>query len=98
MKIVNPIFFFSTDSIQSITVDSTSTISAPRMMPQTAFTQMMISLNDNMTETTKVSMILSFIINLFLSGPIDFLWGLINTLQIVMHFPLIHVMMPANAY
>ena len=68
------------------------------MMPNTEFTKSMISLTGSLAETTSVSIIISFLVNLFMSGPMDFLWGLVNTLQIVSHFPLIDVMMPANAY
>ena len=58
----------------------------------------MVIISESLGETTKVSMIVSFIINLVLSGPMDFLWGFLNSLQILTYLPLIDVMMPANAY
>ena len=42
-------------------------------------------------------MVGNFILNLFLSGAMHYLWGLIHCLQIVTHFPLMKILMPANA-
>ena len=33
-----------------------------------------------------------------LSGALGLLWGLINCMQIVAHFDLVNIMMPANAH
>ena len=38
----------------------------------------------------------NFVLNILISGALSYLWGLINCLQIVSHFPLINVLMPAN--
>ena len=46
--------------------------------------------------TVKTAIISNFIINILISGALSYLWGLINCLQIVSHFPLINVLMPAN--
>lgn len=37
------------------------------------------------------------VVNLFLSGSLSLLWGMINALQIIANIPLLQVMMPANA-
>ena len=36
-------------------------------------------------------------INLLLAGSLSLLWGLINSLQLVTHFPLCNVIFPENA-
>ena len=39
----------------------------------------------------------SFVFNLLLAGSLSLLWGLINSLQLVTHFPLTNVIFPSNA-
>ena len=39
----------------------------------------------------------NFATNLLLSSAMTYLWGLLHSVQIVAHFPLINLMMPANA-
>lgn len=68
------------------------------MMPKTQLTEIFESLTESVQDTTQVSFVLSLAINLVMSGPLDALWSLINSLQIVVHFALINVMMPTNAY
>lgn len=46
---------------------------------------------------TSVLMGTNLAINLLLSGSLVVLWGLINTLQVVAHFPLLVVNVPMNA-
>ena len=36
-------------------------------------------------------------INIFAIGSVTLLWGLVNTLQIVAHFPLLSVILPGSA-
>ena len=37
-------------------------------------------------------------LNLFTQGPISFIWGLINYLQVLTYFPLVNVAFPANVH
>ena len=46
--------------------------------------------------TSKTSLVSNFIANILISGALNYLWGMINCLQIVAHFPMINVLMPAN--
>ena len=52
-------------------------------------------------ETTKavikVTLIASVVINLLLSGILSMILGMINSLQIIIHFPLLSIAMPANS-
>jgi len=40
---------------------------------------------------------LSFIINLLLSASMNLLWSMMNTLQIIVHLPLVNLTYPSNA-
>ena len=98
MNIGNPIYFFSKDSLQTVAFNSTSETVLPKMMPDSIFTDFFNGLGDSVVGVAKVTLVTSFVLNLVLSGPLQLLWALINSLQIVTHFPLISVMMPSNAY
>ena len=38
----------------------------------------------------------NFVANILISGALNVLWGMVNCLQIIAHYPLINVSMPAN--
>ena len=42
-------------------------------------------------------MISNFALNIALSGSLNLLWGLLNTLQLLSHVPLLKINFPANA-
>ena len=44
----------------------------------------------------KTTLVSTFIVNLIVSGALNYLWSMVNCLQIVAHYPLINVLMPAN--
>ena len=48
--------------------------------------------------TAQTAMASNFLVNLLLTGALNYLWGMINCLQIIAHFSLINVMMPANCH
>ena len=60
--------------------NATSEIIIPKMTPNTAVYEFFDNLNDSSVGVTQVSLVTSFIVNVFLSGPMDLLWGLINSL------------------
>lgn len=50
-------------------------------------------------ETGSKAMVFSnFLINLALSSSLNLLWSMVNTLQIIVHMPLMNIAMPLNAY
>lgn len=55
---------------------------------------------ENAAETLETvfasSVVLSFILNLFLSGVMSQLWNIFNTLQIILSLPLLAILIPAN--
>ena len=98
MKISNPKYFFSKELLSTISLNATSEIVIPKMTADTSFAQSFEAASEHAVDFTNVSLVSSFLVNLVLSGPMSLLWGLVNSLQIVTHFPLISVMMPSNAY
>ena len=52
---------------------------------------------ETIKQTSSVLMGGSFVINLLLAGSLSLLWGLINSLQLVTHFPFCNVIFPDNA-
>ena len=46
---------------------------------------------------TNYALVGNFVINIVLSGALTFLWSMINCVQIVAHFDLVNITMPANA-
>jgi hypothetical protein len=45
----------------------------------------------------KGSLIGSFILNLFIAGSLSRLLGFINSLQLILHLPIMNIKIPANA-
>ena len=90
-------FFFSSKSAKGIPMGATDSIKVPRMMPNTEATKMFENANQGMGNASKVAMVSNFAVNLILQGSMSLLWGLLHSMQIVAHFPLINIAMPANA-
>ena len=47
--------------------------------------------------TTKTALVSNIVANAFISITLNYLWGAINSLQIIAHFPMLNLLMPANA-
>lgn len=47
--------------------------------------------------TTTTLAVGSFALNLILAASLNYLWGMINTLQLIAHVPLFKLQFPANA-
>ena len=90
-------FFFSAESLKGIPVGTTDSDNAPKMMANTEFTKAFAGLSGSFGDLTNASLFGNFLMNLLLSGAMNLLWGFLHALQIVSHFPLVSVMMPANA-
>ena len=97
MKIKNPIYFFSLETKQPIPLNATDTIRIPQIMDNNEFTRSFVEMSENAGDLSKASIVSSLFVNLMSSGSMGPLWGLINCLQIVSHFPLISIVQPANS-
>ena len=66
-------------------------------MPLGAATKNLIKATESLEGGVSSTVIGNFLINMCLSGSLQYLWGMINALQIVFHLPGNAVEMPANA-
>lgn len=88
--------FFSA-SQQFIAVNSTSTVKIPAQMRKDSFNENMSKAIDSSKDVTNVMLASNIVINIFLSSAMTLLWGMINCIQIVAHFYLVNIQIPANA-
>ena len=93
----NSTYFFSGDNLQSIIQDTSEEIKVPRMMPNTEFTAVFNNINEAMGGVSNAAMVSNFAVNLLLQGSMSALWGLLHSMQIIAHLPLVNISMPANA-
>mmetsp|Transcript_20646 Transcript_20646/g.31484 ORF Transcript_20646/g.31484 Transcript_20646/m.31484 type:complete len:334 (+) Transcript_20646:5078-6079(+) len=66
-------------------------------MPLSEETLNLVSTAESLEGGMSSTVIVNFVGNLFLSGSLQYLWGMINSLQIVFHFPAVSVKLPGNA-
>ena len=97
MRVKNPIYFFSLETKQPIPFNATETIKIPRIMDENEFTRSFVEMSGDVGDLSKASVVSSLFVNLMSSGSMGPLWGLINCLQIVSHFPLISIVQPTNS-
>ena len=90
-------YFQSLETLQTISVNSVHSVKIPQPMPNDDFTLAFIDASDDIGTVSKATMAGSLAINLLSSSSLSTLWGLINCLQIVAHFPLINIVQPANS-
>ena len=91
-------YFYSAETLVPIPLETSDSIIAPKMMPNSDFTKAFAGGTEGMGNFTNASLVSNFVVNLLLSGAMNLLWGLLHAMQIVAHFPLVNVMFPANAY
>ena len=97
MTVLESDHFYSAETKSEIIAGTNSKIKAPKMMPNTAFTKAFVGMSGSFGNLTNAGMLGNFVVNLLLSGAMNMLWGLLHSMQIVAHFPLINIMMPGNA-
>jgi len=66
-------------------------------MPLDENTLQLVTVADSLDKSMQSSVWGNFAANLLLSGSLQYLWGMINSLQIVFHMPGIAVNLPGNA-
>ena len=95
--VINSTFFYSEESQLEIVAKTNDKTKVPKMMPNTEFTIIFNSVNEGVGGFSNAALASNFILNLLMAGSMGFLWGLLHSMQIIAHLPLINVMMPANA-
>lgn len=97
LTILDPDMFFSARAAVGIKAGKSDTHKLPRMMPNSQFTETFKEITENANQFTLAATVGNFFVNLLLSGAMGFLWGLLHCMQIISHFALVNIMMPANA-
>ena len=80
LTVKKPKFFFSLDTLQGIPANLVAEMKAPKIMPETKFTQAFVEASAGLTTITKTAMVGNFALNIVLSGSMHYLWGLIHCL------------------
>ena len=87
--------FISADT--GFEIDQTSIIGRMKgQMPLGSTTESMMTATGKVDKGMQGAVIGNFVVNVLLSGSLQYLWGMINALQIVFHLPGNSVEMPAN--
>ena len=68
------------------------------MLPDDEFTKAVLEISENLKDVSNTISVSSAALNLITQGPISFIWGLVNCLQVLSYFPLVNVAMPANMH
>ena len=90
--------FFSASRRQYIPVGQSDYVKAPTQMPNDEFTKSYEAVTEAAQTMISITLVSNFAVNLVLSGAMTLLWGMLNGMQIVAHFDLVNIMMPANAH
>ena len=80
----------------TLEVNAADEIKVPKVMSDSKFTQVFLSANEGVGYVSDTAVLGNTIMNILLSGSMQFLWGLIHSMQMIGHLPLINVMIPAN--
>ena len=91
-------YFFSEETLLNIPVETFKEVQVPKSMPNTEFTIAFADFNEGMGNFSSAALVGNFISNLLLSGTMSLIWGLLHSMQIIAHFPLLNIMMPTNAH
>ena len=90
--------FFSASRRQYIPVGQSDYVKVPTQMPNDEFTKSYEAVTEAAQTVISITLVSNFAVNLVLSGAMTLLWGMLNGMQIVAHFDLVNIMMPANAH
>ena len=93
---LNPQLFWSEQSLEFIVKEFSDSKYVPPQLPETAATRVLQTASNVVAFGIGTAVITNFLSNVFISGTLNYLWGMINCLQIIAHFPLINILMPAN--
>ena len=98
MTIKDADLFISNSTLLTISAGETHEVKVPKMMPNDEFTKQFTAVTASAQDITNVALVSNVFINILLSSAMTFLWGLLHCMQIVAHFDLVNIMMPANAH
>ena len=99
VKVIDPTKFLSADSLLTIEKETTNEkdLSVQYSASKEEEIKKMEAQAEQIKNSSSAVMGGSFALNILLAGSLSLLWGLINSLQLVTHFPLTNVIFPKNA-
>jgi hypothetical protein len=98
LHIKDKVFFFISETLQQDLDDKYCTLltKVTRQMEDTDFTQNFKASSEKSSDGLKGMMFVSLGINLILSGGLSFLVGWVNSLQLIIHLPMLMILIPGN--
>ena len=99
VKVIDPTKFLSADSLLTVEKETTTERDLPVQYSASKEEEIkkMEAQAEQIKNSSSVVMGGSFALNIVLAGSLSLLWGLINSLQLVTHFPLTNITFPMNA-
>ena len=68
----------------------------PAQLANNITTQKFEKLTNSVDTSARTTLASNYVLNVLISGGLNCLWGAIHVMQIIAHFPLVNVLMPAN--
>mmetsp|Transcript_12386 Transcript_12386/g.19281 ORF Transcript_12386/g.19281 Transcript_12386/m.19281 type:complete len:218 (+) Transcript_12386:3359-4012(+) len=95
--IIDPSYFFISKTLLENVETRTMMVNVPPQLRDNGFNRGVASSSQGAKQTMKATMVVSFIANAFLSGSLSLVLGMVNSLQLIVHLPMLNVAIPANA-
>ena len=73
-------YFFSAETLVPIPLETSDSVLAPKMMPNSDFTKAFAGGSTSFGNFTNASLVGNFVVNLLLSGAMNLLWGLLHAM------------------
>ena len=96
LTVLNPEVFLSESTFKFIPEGFNDEKNIPVQLPVTLETEVLEVLANVLLLVTGATVVSHFVSNIAIAGTLNYLWSMINCLQIMAHFPLINILMPAN--
>ena len=96
MTVIDSSLFQSTKSLQFVPLSLTSSKNLPAQFENSDLTDAYVTFLDVLDIGAKTTVVSNLVLNILVSSMLNYLWGTVHVMQIIAHFPLINVVMPAN--
>jgi len=91
------LFIDEEHGLEVLEKNTTKSKNIPKQLKPSLAATLIVKVGKLIGEATAYGAMVSLILNWLLSFSLSQLWGMVNSLQIVVHFPLVNVEYPANA-
>ena len=96
LTILDSTSFRSRESMMFLAEGEQISYAIPVQLEQSRVNDIFTNSIGSVEVATNTALVGNFVINILISGSLNFLWGTINCLQMLAYFPLINVATPAN--